>query len=127
MSQQIYNIKLMPKQMEFVNSKKKEVIFSGAYGSSKTYSLCVKLLTHALIPNNLVLLTRRTRTALVNTSLRTLLIGDVNTPPILPIGSYEHNESKSTIKMNGEKSRAYTRRLVMRRQHAHARDEPLLQ
>lgn len=101
MAQPVYNIKLMPKQMEFVKSQKKEVIFSGAYGSSKTYSLCAKLLTHALIPNNLVLLTRRTRTSLVNTTLRTLLLGDGNTPPILPNGSYQHQESKSTITMNG--------------------------
>lgn len=97
----IITVKLLPKQYQFVKSKKREVLFTGSYGSGKTVALCYKLLTHAIIPNNLCLLTRKTRASLTNSTLRTLLHGDGNMPPILIPGSYEVNESKSVIRLNG--------------------------
>ena len=94
-------VKLLPKQHLFYKSQKREVIYSGSFGSGKSVAICVKLLKHALIPGNLVLLTRKTRQALVSTTLRTLLIGDGKMPPVLPFGTYTHNEAKSMIKIRG--------------------------
>lgn len=94
-------IKLMPKQLQFVKSNKREVMFCAAMGAGKSYALCVKLLQHALVPNSFCILTRKTRESITNSTLRTLLIGEKNCPPVLLPGSYEYFESRSTIKMNG--------------------------
>lgn len=94
-------IKLLPKQWQFYKSTAREVIYAGGYGSGKTIAVCVKIICHAMIPGNLVLLTRKTRSSLVSTTLRTLLIGDGKMPAILPPGSYEHNESRSIIRLYG--------------------------
>lgn len=94
-------LKLLPKQYRFYKSKKREVIFSGSYGSGKSLALCAKILPHAMIPGNLCLITRKTRSALVSTTLRTLLNGDGKMAPILLPGTYDHNEAKSLIKIHG--------------------------
>lgn len=101
MEAQEYKIKLFKKQLEFVRAKEREVLFSGAMGSGKSVSGCVKLLTHAIIPNSFCILTRKTRESITNSTLRTLIVGEKDCPPILPTGSYEYLESKSQIKLYG--------------------------
>ena len=96
-----YKIKLQPKQLQFIKSNKREVLFSGGMGSGKSVALCVKLLQHALIPNSFCLLTRKTRESITNSTLRTLIYGEKGFKPILLPGSYEFFESRSIIKMNG--------------------------
>jgi PBSX family phage terminase large subunit len=92
---------LFEKQLQFVNSKKREVLFVGAMGAGKSFALCQKLLYHALYPNSLCLLTRKTRESITNSTLRTLFDGEQACPPVLVPGSYEYFESKSLIKING--------------------------
>jgi phage terminase large subunit len=101
-------IKLLPNQYKFLKSKKKETLFTGSYGSGKSVALCYKLLIEALKQNNLVLLTRKTRASLLQSTLRTLLIGDGEMSPILPKGSYEHRETKSEIRIFGGGTIVYT-------------------
>ena len=93
------NYKLLPKQMEFVKAKEKQVLFSGGMGSGKSFAICCKLLQQALVPHSFNLLTRKTLSSLKSSTLRTLLIGEKDCPPVLPQGSYEYFESKGIIKL----------------------------
>lgn len=97
----VIQIKLLPKQLEFMQNKSKELAYIGAMGSGKTRVLCYKALQHALIPNNLVILTRKTLAALKDSTLRTLLLPDGNLPPVLQQGSYEYNQSRNMINIHG--------------------------
>ena len=101
MTENIQTIKLLPKQFQFLNSTKKEIGYVGGYGSGKSRILAYKVLKQAMIPNNLVLLTRKTLSALKDSTLRSLLLPDGNLPPVLPVGSYEYNISRNMINIFG--------------------------
>lgn len=88
-------------QKRLIDSRKREVLLSGAFGSGKTWALCVKALQHAVIKGNLVLLCRKTFADLRHTTLRVLLKGEGDMPPILPERSYEHNKSEHLITLHG--------------------------
>lgn len=75
------NYKLLPKQMEFVKAKEKQVLFSGGMGSGKSFAICCKLLQQALVPHSFNLLTRKTLSSLKSSTLRTLLI-EKDCPPV---------------------------------------------
>lgn len=94
-------VKVLPKQMRFIQSEAKEVLYSGAFGTGKSRGLCYKVCRHASIPNNVVGLCRKTRVSLMRTTLRTLLLPDGTRPPVLPLGSYEHHKSDSIIELHG--------------------------
>ena len=94
-------IALLPKQKVFVEAHQQECLYSGAFGAGKTRALCYKLLTHAVIPGNFVGLCRKTFTAMRHSTLRTLLTAESGLEPVLPEGSYKHNKSDHTIKING--------------------------
>jgi PBSX family phage terminase large subunit len=87
--------------MEFINSTAKEVCYSGAFGAGKSRALCYKICKSASIKRNVVGLCRKTRVALMRTTLRTLLLPDGDLPPVLPIGSYEHRKGDAVISLNG--------------------------
>jgi len=89
------------KQIAFLNSTKREVLYSGAYGAGKTRSLCLKTLIHAAIPGNLVGLCRKTLSSMKQTTLRTLLYPDGSLPAILPEGRYRHFKQEHLIKIHG--------------------------
>jgi len=93
-------INLLPKQADFVQAGEKEVLYSGAFGAGKTRALCYKVLERARIPNNTVLLTRKTGVALKSSTLRTLLYPDGDLPPVLPYGRYAHSISDSRISIH---------------------------
>lgn len=94
-------ISLLPKQLLFVNSEAKEVLYSGAFGAGKTRALCFKVAKHASIPGNLVGLCRKTFFSMKQSTLRTLLNPDGNLPPVLPEGSYKHYKSDHIIALHG--------------------------
>ncbi len=98
---EILNVTMLPKQIQFMQADKKEVLFSGAFRASKTRALCYKTLQHALIPNNFVGLCRKEYMALKNTTLRTLLKPDGDLPPVLPEGYYTHHKADHTISIHG--------------------------
>ena len=92
---------LLPKQLEFVQCNDSEVLYSGAFGAGKTRATCEKVLTHAVLPLNRVGLCRKTLVSLKATTLKTLLDGDGDQPPVLPAGSYTHNKSDKSIQVTG--------------------------
>ncbi len=55
----------------------------------------------ASIPGAREILARKYFSTLGSTTLRTLLDGDGPTPPILPAGTYRHNKTAHTIRING--------------------------
>lgn len=97
----ILEVEMLPKQIDFMKSERKEVLYSGAFRAGKTRALCYKLLSHAMIPGNFVGLCRKTYAALKQTTLRTLLKSDGDLPPVLPEGYYVHHKADHTISIHG--------------------------
>jgi len=97
----IDTVKLLPAQYDFITATEREVLYSGAFGAGKTRGLCMKLLPHAMIPNNLVGLCRKKHTTMRQTTLRTLLQSESGLPPVLPPDTFTHNKSDQVIKLNG--------------------------
>ena len=91
---------MLPKQLEFVQADDPEVLYSGAFGAGKSLALCWKLAVHAAIPRNRVGLCRKTNVSLKATTLKTLIEGEGDLPPVLPHGSYTHNKSEQSIRLN---------------------------
>jgi len=88
---------LLPGQKKFVLSRKKQVFYSGGFGSGKSQALCYAMLRQITVPNNQVLLIRKTLTSLKKSTLVNL-IGANN--PVLPQGSYVYNKGEGTIQVN---------------------------
>jgi len=87
---------LLPSQRKFVYSTKKHVLYSGGFGSGKSHSLCMAMLDQITIPNNVVLLIRKTLVSLKKSTLINLIGGS---HPILPPGSYHYNKTDGVIKI----------------------------
>ncbi|QOV91069.1 PBSX family phage terminase large subunit [Humisphaera borealis] len=94
-------IELLPKQYAFVTSTAREVLYSGAFGAGKSRATCVKLATRAQRPGAREALVRKHLVTLKGTTLKTLLEPEGNLPPVLPPGSYSHNQSAKTIRIVG--------------------------
>lgn len=90
---------VLPKQAKFLQSNKKEVLYSGAFRAGKSKALCIKAVERASLPGNVVGLCRKTSTSLKRTTLRTLLNSDGDLPPVLPAGTYEHYKQDKLIKI----------------------------
>lgn len=94
-------IKLLDHQRDFVENPANECLFSGAYGSGKSYSLCAKILFLLdRYPRSRGYLCRKTLQSLKATTLRTLLEGDGGMPPVLPgymIKSHNRQDRVITI------------------------------
>jgi len=95
------DLKLLPKQKKFVLAMGKECLYSGAFGAGKSFALCCKTVVRASKPGAREALVRKTLSDLKGTTLRTLLMGDGDTPAVLPPGSYIHNKSDRVIKLLG--------------------------
>jgi len=92
------NIKLLPKQLIFINSQAKEIMFSGGIGSGKSKILCYAAFREACKPNNEVLLIRKTLVSLKKSTLISLIGG---ADPVIPRGCYNLNKAENTIEING--------------------------
>jgi len=93
--------RLLPKQYDFVQSKSREVLYSGAYAAGKTRALCYRLVSRAQVPGSREGLCRKHLVTLRASTLRTLLEPDGSAPPVLPPNTYSHNKSDRTIKIRG--------------------------
>jgi hypothetical protein len=91
----------LPKQWAFLASTADEVLFSGAYGAGKTVSLCVKLLSRVLNPRAREGLFRLRLQDLYSTTLKTLLEGDGDMPPLLPPHLCDWNKARREIRVAG--------------------------
>jgi PBSX family phage terminase large subunit len=90
-----------PAQRKFMDSTKKEVLYSGAFRAGKSLALCYQLIKQVIRnPTNSVLLCRKTCSHLPHTTLKTLLEGD-DSPPVLPPNSYKHHQKEQYIQLNG--------------------------
>ena len=94
-------IEMLPKQLQFIYSDKREIMYSGGFRAGKSRSLCYKAVMAANIPGNNVLIVRKTLASLKSTTLKTLLEPDVKLPPVLPFGTYTHNKSEGRIDIVG--------------------------
>jgi PBSX family phage terminase large subunit len=92
---------LLPKQDEFLHAKERCVLYSGAFAAGKSRSLCFKLLARASVVGSREGLCRKHLVTLKATTLRTLLEPDGMNPPVLPLGSYDHNKSEKIIRIRG--------------------------
>lgn len=94
-------IPLLESQNKFLNSTKKEVLFSGAWRAGKSRALCYAMVKQVIKnPLNTVLLCRKTLQSLKKSTLITLLRGD-DANPVLPPGSYTHHMADQYIQLLG--------------------------
>ena len=101
--------KLLPKQDEALFSTERHVGYSGAVGAGKSRAACIKALIHcAGRPAARAGLFRKTLVGLRKSTLKTLVEGDGDAPPVLPYGSYKHNKVECEIKLNGGGSILYS-------------------
>lgn len=83
--------KLNPKQIEYINSKKRYVLASGGMRSGKTFAFMVKLVLLSLFfPKNKILLGRQTRSNLERTTLRDFF-------EVCPPGVYDYKVKEGLI------------------------------
>lgn len=94
-------VTLLHKQAEFVRSCAERVIYSGAFGAGKSFAIAAKCLRRASHPNAREGLCRKHRVQLKQTTLKTLIEGDGDYPPLLPMGTYDHNKTEGIIKIHG--------------------------
>lgn len=92
---------MLPKQRAFLEATEREVGYSGAVGAGKTRALCLKALTRAVVPGAREALVRKHLSTLKATTLKTLLEPEGDLPPVLPRGSYSHNQTDKTIRIHG--------------------------
>jgi len=95
------NLKVLRKQYDFITATEPEVMYSGAVRAGKTKALCLKTAARASKPRAREILCRKTLSALKGTTLKTLLEGDGNEPPVLPPGTYTHNRADKVIRIHG--------------------------
>jgi len=95
------DIEVLPKQMAFIKARSREVLYSGAFGAGKTRAICLKAAMRASRPGWREAMCRKHLVTFKATTLRTLLEPDGELPPVLPVGSYEHNKSEKVIKIKG--------------------------
>lgn len=96
-----HRITLLPKQRRFVDEKTARYkAYSGSRAAGKSYALCVDVVEDAKHPGVRTGLYRMNYSDLVGTTLLTLLEGD-DLPPVLPNGSYTHNQQKHRIDIHG--------------------------
>ena len=94
-------IEALPKQIEFLKAKERELLYSGAFGAGKSRALCIMLVMRASRPGAREGLCRKELVTLKATTLKTLLEPDGDLPPVLPQGSYSHNKSEKIIRLYG--------------------------
>ena len=100
---------LLIKQDMALFSTERHVGYSGAVGAGKSRAACIKALIHcAGRPKARAGLFRKTLVGLRKSTLKTLIEGDGDAPPVLPHGSYTHNKVNCEIKINGGGSILYS-------------------
>ena len=92
---------LIRHQMSYVKSQSAWLLGDGGRGSGKSFALCCKLVSRAAHVGAREGLFRQRLIDIKGTTLKTLLEGDGQNPPVLLPGAYSHNESKKVIKLHG--------------------------
>jgi PBSX family phage terminase large subunit len=100
-------IRATDKQIAFLNADARYCLNYGGRGSAKSFALALKTYIRATKPGAMEGLFRFTLKALKKTTLRTLLEGDGDNPPVVPRGTYTHNKAEQIIRINGGGSIMY--------------------
>jgi len=95
------NLNVLPKQLKFLRSNAREVLYSGAFGSGKTRAICLKVVMRACLKGAREGLCRKTYVSLKKSTLKTLLEPDGLLAPVLPHGTYEFKKSDGEINIIG--------------------------
>ena len=96
-----HRLELLPQQLKFIMSEKREVLYSGAFGAGKTRAICLRVAMRASVEGAREGLCRKTVVALKRSTLKTLLEPDGLLPPVLPKGSYEYKKMDGEINIFG--------------------------
>jgi len=88
-------------QLDFVLSDASENLYSGSVRGGKTVAAMVKVVKRASVPGAREAISRKHAVTLRPTTIKTLIEGDGKLPPVLPYGSYEHNQVRGEIKIHG--------------------------
>ena len=94
-------VELLPGQFDFVEDAAPWLLAYGGRGSAKTTGGCWKVYNRARVPGAREGLFRQRLIDLKGTTLKTLIDGDGNSPPVIPPGTYSHNRELKTIKIHG--------------------------
>jgi len=89
------------KQAQFLRSRRRRVLYSGAWRAAKTVALCIKSVHRAQRPGARELLARLHLKYLRASTMATLLYGTTTTPPMLPSGTYTHHKTDGIIRIHG--------------------------
>lgn len=109
-------IRLLPKQYDFIFSKSRNILYSGAFRAGKSRALCYALAMRASMPGAVEGLCRKIAADLKRTTMKTLLEKDsyvdangriADLPPVLMPGTYVHKKNDMRIDMNGGGSILY--------------------
>lgn len=96
------SIHLLPKQYDLLHAPERHRMYSGAVGAGKTRWLGTTALLHTMgRPRTRYGLFRKTNVSLVRSTLKTLLEGDGDAPPVLMPGSYHHHKMHQEITLHG--------------------------
>lgn len=94
-------VPLLPKQADFIaHDEKRWCGYSGCRAGGKSYAACWKARKRASVPMAREFLGRMNETDLRRSTLKTLLEGDGELPPVLEPGSYTHNKAEKEIKLH---------------------------
>lgn len=95
-------ISMLPKQYDLLHAPERHRLYSGAVGAGKTRWLGTTALLHTMgRPRARYGLFRKTNVSLVRSTLKTLLEGDGDAPPVLVPGSYVHHKVHQEIRLHG--------------------------
>lgn len=97
---EVRTTELLEYQYEYQLSDDAWLLGDGGRGSGKTFTLCCKLASRAMHKGAREGLFRQKLIDLKATTLKTLLEGDGNNPPVLMPGSYTHLPAKKTIQIH---------------------------
>lgn len=95
------DVMLLPSQHDFVSDDSPWSLIYGGRGSSKSTALGWGVVLRAMHKGAREGLYRQRLIDLKGTTLKTILEGDGNLPPILPHGTYHHNKETKTIRIDG--------------------------
>lgn len=94
------DIELLPRQWDFVDDQSPWILAYGGRGSAKSTGGGWKVYNRARVPGAREGLYRQRLIDLRGTTLKSMLEGDGHLPPIIPPGTYTHNQQLKTIKIH---------------------------
>ncbi len=98
----VTELRVLPKQYDFVVSEERETLYSGGFGGGKTLALCLKAISRAMVPHAVEVIARAQIEDLKLSVLPMLFegVGD-KVPPLLAPNTYTYIASQRLVRLNG--------------------------